>query len=472
MTSPLHQHSAGPATGQHGLLNPAWAGTAAASMTSDAAVVAALLEVEATWGEVLAEAELAPAQSADALRELSRDMAAHPDPAVLAEAATGGGNPVIPLLAEVRRLLAERGATDAALHRGATSQDVLDTALMLVVRRVIDQVVTDLLRTGEVLSRTADAHRETLAVARSLTQPALPTVFGLRAAQWLAALSDAAENLHVAAGAAPLQWGGAVGTQAALVELAGSPARAEELTARLAEKLGLALPAMPWHTRRGPVLQAASAAAEALAALGTLASDVLTLQRPEIGELREPSAPGRGGSSAMPQKQNPVLSVLIRSAALAGPGHLATLHQAAGAAVDERPDGAWHAEWPALTELLRLSGGAAARAAELCEGLQVFPAAMRQNLDAAGPGVLGERLLARLGDAHPGGPAGLKALLAEAARDESDLTVRLREKLPAETISDDELAETLDPHRYLGRSAQLIDAARARFAELRAGLSP
>ncbi|WP_085437766.1 hypothetical protein [Nesterenkonia sp. PF2B19] len=97
---------------------------------------------------------------------------------------------------------------------------------------------------------------------------------------------------------------------------------------------------------------------------------------------------------------------------------------------------------------------------------------MSQNLDAAGPGVLGERLLARLGDAHPGGPAGLKALLAEAARDESDLTVRLREKLPAETISDDELAETLDPHRYLGRSAQLIDAARARFAELRAGLSP
>ncbi|GAB3194601.1 lyase family protein [Nesterenkonia suensis] len=472
MTSPLHDHPAGPATGQHGLLNPAWAGTAAASMTSDAAVVAALLEVEAAWGEVLAEAGLAPAQSAETLRELSRDQAAHPDPAVLAEAATGGGNPVIPLLADVRRLLAERGASDAALHRGATSQDVLDTALMVVVRRVIDQVVADLLRTGEALSRTADAHRETLAVARSLTQPALPTVFGLRATQWLAALSDAAEGLHAAAGAAPLQWGGAVGTQAALVELAGSPARAEELTARLAEKLGLALPVMPWHTRRGPVLQAASAAAEALAALGTLASDVLTLQRPEVGELREPTVPGRGGSSAMPQKQNPVLSVLIRSAALAGPGHLAALHQAAGAAVDERPDGAWHAEWPALTELLRLTGGAAARAAELCEGLQVSPTAMRQNLDAAGPGVLGERLLARLGEAHPGGPAGLKALLAEAARDEADLTTRLREELPAETISDDELAETLDPHLYLGRSAQLIDAARARFAELRAGLSP
>ncbi|WP_272896875.1 lyase family protein, partial [Nesterenkonia sp. PF2B19] len=208
MTSPLHQHSAGPATGQHGLLNPAWAGTAAASMTSDAAVVAALLEVEATWGEVLAEAELAPAQSADALRELSRDMAAHPDPAVLAEAATGGGNPVIPLLAEVRRLLAERGATDAALHRGATSQDVLDTALMLVVRRVIDQVVTDLLRTGEVLSRTADAHRETLAVARSLTQPALPTVFGLRAAQWLAASSATPREPACRRRCRPLQWGG------------------------------------------------------------------------------------------------------------------------------------------------------------------------------------------------------------------------------------------------------------------------
>lgn len=465
-----------PMTTQAGLLNPVWAGTEAARLTSDAAVVAALVQVEAAWAEVLAEAGLAPAESTAAIREIAREACEDPaaaglDPVALAEAAVGGGNPVIPLLASVRDLLADRGASDAALHCGATSQDVLDTALMLGVRGVFDQVSSDLLRAGEALAELAETHRGSLALARSLTQPALPTTFGLRAAHWLEAVSDAVEGLHAAAAAAPLQWGGAVGTQAALVELAGSPARAEELTVRLAETLGLSAASMPWHTRRRPVLQAGAAAAETLAALGTLAADVLTLQRPEVAELREPSAPGRGGSSAMPQKQNPVLCVLIRSAALAGPGHLATLHQAAAAAVDERPDGAWHAEWPAITELLRLTGGAAARAAELCEGLQVFPEAMTRNLQAAAPGILSERLFARLSEVHPGGAPALRQLLAEAGRGEVDLTIRLREELPGDQVSDEELTDLLDPAGYLGRAEDFIDASLRRFAATRRGIA-
>lgn len=477
--------------GPFGMLNPVWAGTAAARTTSEESMLAALLQVEAVWARVLADAELAPSASAEAIEAISADPSrASLCADDLARAAVGGGNPVIPLLAKIREALHDRGATDEALHRGATSQDVLDTALVLVTRNAAGHILEDLQRAGRALARLCEDHRETLCVARSLTQHALPISFSLRTAVWLDGVSTTTARLRGALDSLPLQWGGAVGTQAALVDLAGAAgatddsddsgdtqetggtgaSRAADLTAQLATALGVPPMDRPWHTQRQPILELASALAGVLAALGKIAGDVLTLQRPEIGELREPTAAGRGGSSAMPQKQNPVLSTMIRSAALAGPGHLATLHQAAAAAVDERPDGAWHAEWPSLTELLRLTGGAAARAAELLEGLQVRPGAMDRNLRLGGDGVLGERIMARLKGVFPGGTPALQQMLRDHAGSEIPLVEILRRELAPEAISDVELERLLRPDEYLGRADAFIDASLSDAERLLRGV--
>lgn len=462
-------------TGQYGLLSPIWADTEAATATSDEAVVYALLHVEAAWAETLAAADLAPTASARAIRRLC-DEQADPDtaligPGVLAAGGVGGGNPVIPVLAEIRRALAARGESDAALHRGATSQDVLDTALNLIVRTVVAGITAQAVRIGDALAAHTQTHRNTLCVARSLTRHALPTTFGLRAAGWLDGVREAVSALHRAVDGLPLQWGGAVGTQAALADRHG-PEAAAQLTDRLAGRLKMSS-ARPWHTQRQPMLEVASALAGVCAALGKVAGDVLFAQRPEVGELAEPSSAGRGGSSAMPQKQNPVLSVLIRSAAQAAPGHLATLYGAAAAAQEERPDGAWHAEWPALAELLRLAGGAAARADELLTGLQVFPGRMRATLDGAGEALLSERLMQHLPEVLPGGRETLQAAVRTSVSEGLSLRTLLEEELnqapqsSARATALASLDDLLDPAQYLGRAGEFVDAAVSDFQEIR-----
>lgn len=469
-------------TSASGILNPVWSGTRVAGATSDEAVLSALLRVEAAWGGVLTEHGLASADSAERLQSISRDPArAGITPEPLAVAAVGGGNPVIPLLAALRTALRETDTDDDALHRSATSQDVLDTALVLILREASGIILTDLRRAAAALAQLSEDHRETLCVARTLTQPALPSTMGLRTAGWLDGVTHSAHRLQTAYAALQLQWGGAAGTQAALVDLtAATGATASPTPAELTDRLAAALhvPQMdrPWHTQRQSILELASAMAAVLAALGKAAADVLTLQRPEIAELREPGGAHRGGSSAMPQKRNPVLSTLIRSAALSGPGALSALHHAAADAVDERPDGAWHAEWPQLMELVRLTGGAAARAAELFEGLEVLPEAAAENLTASGDGLLSERILSQLGPRFPGGPAALKRTLTEASRGGVPLRRALEDGLGASAETTAELGhlldQLLDPRLYLGRSGDFLDAAliRARpFIDLGSG---
>jgi 3-carboxy-cis,cis-muconate cycloisomerase len=445
-----------------GLLRPASAGTAAARLTGDRAVLQAMLDVEAAWAEVLDAAGVVPAGTGAAVR--SHAHAAGYDVAALARAGVAGGNPVIPLVSELRRRVGAASSSYGArwVHATLTSQDVVDTALVLVAAAVGSRAVADLRRAAAALVRLSEQHRDTLAVARSLTQPALPTTVGLRVAGWLGTVTTAGKSLEGYLRTLPLQSGGAAGTLAALVELcavAEADVRPSDLLADLAARLGLA-PGPGWQTNRLVTTGLGAVLADVVAAAGHVAADTLTLGRPEIGEVTEHRPGGPGGSSAMPHKRNPVLGVLLRSLAIESPHLQAQLLTAAGLAVDERSDGAWHAEWPALRGLLRNAGAAAQLLADLAEGLVVHPDRARANLDAAGDALLGERLVLRLGDRVPGGAAAVRTLVADAVRDGIPLATAVRSGVGDDVVPDDELRALLDPAGYLG------DAERLRRAQV------
>lgn len=447
----------------YGLLNPAWAGSPVAAHTSDAAFAQALLDVEAAWVTTLADAGLATAQDAAAVAAVAR--VERYDLASVAARGQDGGNALIPLLGDMRALLAADDAPGTAakvLHRGATSQDIIDSALMLMASRSLRVIRAELTTAASGLMTLAQTHRDTLCVARSLTQHALPTTFGLRSANWLSGVLLAAKRLDVAAAALPLQWGGAVGTLASLRDALGNTpeagTRVNTLVTELATRLELANPGTPWHTNRLPITGIGAALADVIAAGGKVGADVLILSRPEIAEVSEPREAGKGGSSAMPQKQNPVLSVMLRNAALAAPGHVSSLFLAAGTAVDERPDGAWHTEWAPLRELLRLAGGSAAKLATLTSGLGVHPAAMATNAGMSGDLLVSERLMTHLAPLLEGGKPAMQGLVRESLASGTALRELLRASIPAERLSDTELAALLDPAGYLGQSNEFIDS--------------
>lgn len=465
--------------GDFGLLSPVSASSAVAALTGDRAVIAAILDVEAAWAAVLEESGLAPAGSAAVVTEAAESWAY--DAASIAERAQGGANPVIPLLADlrgrVRQLDAEHpgGAIGAlaAVHTSLTSQDVLDSALMLLARRVVSALLAEVNNTTTALAGLAVQHADTLCVGRSLTQHALPFTFGLKAAQWFHGVAAAARRLESLE--LPVQFGGASGTLAsATVLTGGSPSSPFDLADALAGKLGLAPVPGPWHTNRLAVTALGDSLAALTDSFGKIASDLLFLSRPEVAELGEPLGAGRGVSSAMPQKQNPVLSVLIRSAALQAPGLAAQLHLAAANFNDERPDGAWHSEWPALRELLRLALGAATQLRELAEGLRVFPEAMRSNLEISGPLLLSEAVASSiaplLGADRAEAKAKLQAVVDEtlqapAAEQSRIYTKLLREAVPAGKLSDEELRALLDPANYVGEAAEISRRILAAYPE-------
>lgn len=345
----------------------------AADAVDDAAVLAALLRVEVAWARALVAAGIASDADAGKVAEAAARLDV--DLVALASDAEDAGNPVVPLVGLLRDAAGD--AADA-VHRGLTSQDVVDTALALLARDAVRRVRVDLVTTGDALATLAREHRDDTAVARTLTQWAVPTTFGLRAGQWLAGVTDAVRRLDRLV--FPVQYGGAAGTRALLGSLAGTGAtRAGDA---FADALGLATADLPWHTRRSVLTDIGDGLATTLDALGVIAADVLLLGRPEVAEVSEGVVSGRGGSSTMPHKHNPVLSVLVHAAAQQAPGLAAQLHLSASGAVDERPDGAWHAEWPVLLRLLELAVTAASQAAELVPGLRVDTATMSARVDA------------------------------------------------------------------------------------------
>ncbi|MDR6438465.1 3-carboxy-cis,cis-muconate cycloisomerase [Paenarthrobacter nicotinovorans] len=460
--------------GDFGLLSPVSASPSVVALTGDRAVISAILDVEASWAAVLEEAGLAPAGSAAVVAEAA-DAGSYDVPSV-AERAQGGGNPVIPLLGDLRARVRELDTAGIgaakAVHTSLTSQDVLDSALMLLASRTVSSLLAEVKGTTTALAALSRDHTDTLCVGRSLTQHALPYTFGLKAAQWFQGVAAAAARLESLE--LPVQFGGAGGTLASGTNLtAGSDATPFTLADSLAGRLGLAPAPAPWHTNRLAVTSLGDGLAALLDSFGKIAADLLFLSRPEVAELGEPLAAGRGVSSAMPQKQNPVLSVLIRSAALQAPGLASQLHLAAATFNDERPDGAWHSEWPALRRLLALTLGAAGHVRELVEGLRVFPDAMRRNLEISGPLLLSEGALAAvaplLGEDGKQKLQGVvdETLKAPAAEQPRIYTKLLRETVPADKLSDAELDALLDPASYLGEAREIsrrILAAYPNFA--------
>lgn len=420
---------------------------------SDGALLAALVEAEVALTRALVERGIAPGTAdPSALREVEID------PAALARDAVAGGNPVIPLVKALRA-----GAPESLrdwIHTGATSQDILDTALMVVARDAGYAVLKDLVRVNEALAAFADAYRGTVAAGRTLTQHAVPTTIGLRAANWRRGIARAADRLDDTLAELPAQLGGAAGTMAALAERVRATDSAElrqesgdgadsdgppgerpdtavlvqEVRRAYAMAIGLQYTETPWHTQRWPVTELGDALTQAIDALGKIATDVATASRTEIGELSEPTG---GGSSAMPQKQNPTRSVMIRSVALRAPQLNATLHVASALAADERPDGAWHAEWPTLRELLRLTLGSASHAADLVEGLRVDRDAVDRTLAATGGLIVSERLAIALGRERAG-----------------EVVARVADGVPLADLVDPEL---LDPQDYVGLSDRFTD---------------
>ncbi|WP_426241452.1 lyase family protein [Nocardioides sp. LHG3406-4] len=364
----------------------------AAGLADDHALVGAMLEVERAWVSALATTQAVSSQD---LADVTSVIAGfRPDLAALAAETEAAGNPVVPLVGALR-VACDDERLARVVHRGLTSQDVLDTALMLIARGALDRVGSALALVAESLAALADEHRGAVMAGRTLTQYAVPVTFGLKAAQWLAGVLDAAHDLSVVRAGLPVQCGGAAGTLALAGEITEHPVAAAEA---FAAELGLRWPGLPWHTRRGPVTRLGDALVTVSDALGVIATDVALLARPEFGEVRERPVPGRGGSSTMPHKQNPVLSVLVRSAALQAPMLGAQLHLASAQAVDERPDGAWHSEWPALRRLIQLTVTATSQSAELVAGLEVDTEVMRQRADRAAADLLAER-------GTPGDPA-------------------------------------------------------------------
>ncbi|WP_338784451.1 3-carboxy-cis,cis-muconate cycloisomerase [Streptomyces sp. DG1A-41] len=427
------------AHGDTGLLAPGWADSAAASATSDHAYLRALLDAEAALTRAQAALGLAPAEAATAVTEAA-DAGAF-DVRSLAERARAGGNPVIALVAELTKAVGDEYGP--YVHRGATSQDIMDTATMLVAVRTLDLVLADFGRTERALARLAAEHRDTAMPGRTLTQHAVPTTFGLKAAGWRALVLDARDRVRAVRDSLPAQLGGAAGTLAAFGAYGATDPVA--LPAAYARELGLSAPDLPWHTLRTPVADLAGCLAFTAGALGKLAVDVLTLSRTEIAEAAES---GGGGSSAMPHKSNPVRSTLIASAARRAPQLAATLYGAM-AAEDERPAGAWHAEWEPLRDLLRLAGGAARDAVELAEGLLVRPEVMREHLDLTDGLIVSERLSAELAPVL--GRARAKELLIRLASEGRPLA-----QAP-------ELADAdLDPTHYTGSAGALTDRALER----------
>jgi 3-carboxy-cis,cis-muconate cycloisomerase len=419
--------------------------------TGDRAWLQALLDVEAALAGAESDLGIIPAEAAEAIAGCC--VAERYDPAQLGRAARLGGNPVIPLVAALRAAVAAEAGD--SVHRGATSQDILDSAAMVITRQAFELIDRDLARLAAALSGLADRHRDTLMAGRTLLQQALPITFGFKAAGWLVEVVDVRSQVTAVKSRLAVQLGGAVGTLASLGD--DGPA----VAARLATRLGLAEPVMPWHTGRQRMAEVAAALGLAAGTAAKIAMDVALLMQTEVAEAFEPAAPGRGGSSTLPHKRNPVGAAAVSAAARRVHALLPVVY---GGMIQEheRAVGGWQAEWQTLTELLQLAGGAVARVVETIEGLEVDGQAMAGNLARTGGLLMAERVTSAL--ARTMGHADATRTVQDAGRriatsGRSFAVELLDDPAVAGVLSAAALEELLDPGGYLGATATFIDRA-------------
>jgi 3-carboxy-cis,cis-muconate cycloisomerase len=417
-----------------------------------------MLDVEAALARAEARAGLVPTAAAEAITRACDANAF--DVAAIGEAAAQGGNPVIPLVRELTQAVGGEAASH--VHRGATSQDILDTAAMLVAHRALAPLLADLVASSDACAALAAAHRATLMAGRTLLQHALPTTFGLKAAGWMDGLDRAGVRLtEVRSRGLAVQLGGAAGTLASL------GADGVPVVALLADELGLATPDIPWHTDRTRVADLAAALGGAAGAAAKVAGDFVLLAQTEVGEARE-GTPGRGGSSTMPQKRNPIAAVSAVACARQAPGLVAILLSSMQQE-HERAAGAWHAEWRPFSELLRSTGSAAAWLRDCLEHLEVDAARMRANLELTGGLLMAERVAGTLAPAL-GRAAAHEAVDAAAGRAISEGRPFAEVLAATPEVSDHldatRIASLLDPAGYLGSADAFVDRALERHAEL------
>lgn len=354
------------------LWDPIFGAESVRRVLDDRSWVRALCTTEAALVDALVVCDLVgPADAA--LVRAACGAVADADIADLGRAAQAGGNPVIPLVGLLRRHVEAAGGHPAAVHRGATSQDVLDTAAMLVTRDALALVVADLRACADAAAALAGAHRDTAMIGRTLMQQAVPTTFGALAAGWGAGLDRAVAMLEHVATELAVQLGGAGGTLAAWYP--HGPA----VRAAFAGALGLADPDECWHTERARIAAVATALGAAAGAAAKVALDVVLLAQDEVGEVREVAA---GGSSAMAHKHNPIAAITARAAAMQAPGLVATLLAAMPGEL-QRGAGPWQSEWLPLVRLLEATAGAAARLRVSLTGLEVDVDAVARNLASA-----------------------------------------------------------------------------------------
>ena len=444
MTSPLAQSS---------LLTPLISSAAMRAILDDRARVQCMLDFEIALARAEAQVGIVPTLAVERIAEAAR--ADRYDLPALGEAAVAAGNIAIPL---INALTAEVAKTDAAaagyVHWGATSQDVIDSALVLELRAAIDALIADLDRAIAGFTTLAARHRRTATVARTWMQHAVPMPFGLKLAGYAAALARSRERLQrQRREALVLQFGGAAGTLAALGD------RGLEVAERLAALLDLPLPEAPWHSHRDRLAEVASAFAILTGTCGKIARDVSLLMQTEVAEAFEPAAPGRGGSSTMPHKRNPTAAATALAAATIAPNLLATIC-AAQVQEHERALGGWQAEWPAFPALALVTSGALDAIVDIAEGLEVDEARMRVNLAETRGRIMAEAvsfaLASKLGKHEAHGiveEASRKA--AATKRDLQDVMAeddRVKRQL---TVG--ELAKLFEPMAYQGAAQTFID---------------
>jgi 3-carboxy-cis,cis-muconate cycloisomerase len=445
---------------EQGLLSGLFSHGPVAEQTSERALLQAMLDVEVALMRALAKAGIAPAQAATEVAQAAD--ASTFDLAAIGRGTADTGTPVPAMLTALRARLSDDAA--AHLHQGATSQDVVDTGLMLVAHRALAPLLDELGAAADACAQLADRHRSTLAPGRTLLQQALPLTFGIKAATWLSGLDgSAAELAEVRERVLAVQLAGAVGTLAALGD------RGLEVMSAVAAELGLAEPALGWHTIRLRPARLSAALGSALGVMGKVARDVVLLAQTEVAEAAEGGGDGRGGSSTMPHKRNPVGAVAVIACAQRAPGLVATI-MASMVQEHERAAGAWQAEWEPMLELVRLAGSAATTLRALLEGLDVDAERMRLDVDATGGLVMSESVAAALSESigRPAAQELVAKAAATSARDGQTFRAVLA-GLPEveQALGADGLDAALDPRGYLGVTDQLIERALAEHARLR-----